>query len=51
MKWAKQAGLVSCDTEAKLIVKLDKELSCKKANKHKHKRKRKVKHNAKNETM
>ena len=33
MKWTKQAGLVSCDTEARLISKLNRELKTKRASK------------------
>lgn len=38
MKWTKQAGLVSCDAEARLINKLNRELSSAKQHK-KHKAK------------
>lgn len=33
MKWTKQAGLVSCDAEARLISKLNRELKTKRASK------------------
>lgn len=43
MKWTKHAGLVSCNAEARLIIKLDRELKQRKI----RNRSRKVKHYAK----